>query len=65
MNKIKFWIGCGKAQLIVIINLYKLFHIIDLDNHDYIILVECIGFASEIIPPMLLVFRVTILYKWC
>ena len=38
---------------------------IDPDNCDYITSVECIGFADETLPSMLLVSGVNILYKWC
>lgn len=57
MNKIEFRIGCGKAQLIVTMNPNKLFRMIDLKNCNYITLVEYIGFANEIIPFILLVFK--------
>lgn len=38
---------------------------IDLENRNYITLIECISSASEIIPLMLLVSGVNILYKQC
>ena len=65
IDETKFWIGCGKAQLVVTIDSNKSFHIIDPDNCDYITLVEYISSADETILPMLLVFGVKILYKWC
>ena len=43
----------------------KLLRMIDPENRDYIILVECIGSAGETIPPMLLISRVNIPHKWC
>ena len=42
----------------------KPLHMIDPDNCNYITSVECISSAGETIPPMLLVSRVNILYKW-
>ena len=38
---------------------------IDLENRDYTISIECIGSAGETIPPMLLINGVNILHKWC
>ena len=38
---------------------------INLDNRDYISSVEYIGSTDEPIPPILLISRVNILYKWC
>lgn len=43
----------------------KLLHIIDFDSCNYITSIECISFLEETIPPMLLISRVNILYKWC
>lgn len=36
---------------------------IDINNHNYITLVEYIGFIDKSIPPILLVSRVNILHK--
>lgn len=38
---------------------------IDPKNCNYIILVEYIGSANKIIPPILLISKVNILHKWC
>lgn len=65
MDRTEFWIGYRKAQLIIIIEPNKLFCMINPNNCDYIILIECIGSADETIPPILLVSGVNILYKWC
>ena len=65
MDETWFWIGCGKAQLVVTIDRTKLFCMIDPDNCDYITSVECIGSSGKTIPPMLQVSGVNILYKWC
>lgn len=43
----------------------KSFCIIDLENCDYIISVECIGSVDETIPLMFLISQINILYKWC
>lgn len=51
--------------MVVSIDPNKLFHIIDSENCNYITLVKCISSADETIPPMLLVFEVHILHKWC
>ncbi len=64
MDKINFQIGCGKAQLVVIIDANKLVCMIDPENYDYITSVECIGSAGETILSMLLISGVNILYKW-
>lgn len=50
--------------MIVTIDTNKPFCIIDLENHDYIISVQCISFVGETILPILLISRVNILYKW-
>ncbi len=63
MDETGFRIGCGKAQLVVTINANKPLCMIDPENRDYITSVECIGFAGETIPPMLLISEVNILYK--
>lgn len=64
MDETGFRINCGKAQLIVIIDLNKSLCMIDLENCNYITSVECIGFAGKTIPPILLISRVNILQKW-
>ena len=38
---------------------------IDLENHDYITLVECIGSAEKTILSILLISGVNILHMWC
>lgn len=65
MDETKFRIGSKKAQLVVTMDPNKSLCMIDSENHDYIISVEYIGSAGEIIPPILLVFRVNILHKQC
>ncbi len=65
MDKTRFWISCEKTQLVVTMEPIKLLRMIDPENHDYITLVEYIGSAGEIIPPMLLISGVNILRKWC
>ena len=51
--------------MVVTIDPNKPLRMIDLENRDYITLVECIGSAGETIPPMLLISGVNILHKWC
>lgn len=65
IDKTGFWIGCRKIQLVITIDLNKPFCMINPKNHDYIPLVEYIGFLSKTISPMLLVSRVNILQKLC
>ena len=64
MDETRFWIGCRKAQLVVIMDPNKSLCMIDPDNYDYITSIECIGSVGETIPPMLLVSGVNILYNW-
>lgn len=64
MHETGFRIGCGKAQLIVIMDLNKPLRMIDPDNRNYITSVEYIGSAGETTPPMLLVSRVNNSNKW-
>lgn len=63
MDETRFWISCEKAQLIVTIDLNKLFHMIYLDNHNYITSIEYIDSANKIILLMLLVSGVNTLSK--
>ncbi len=66
MDETGFRIGCGKAQLVVIMDRNKPFRMIDPENRDYVTSVECIGSAGETTPPMLLVSGdPNILHKWC
>ena len=65
IDETKFRIGCGKAQLVVTMDLNKPFCMINLKNRDYITSVKCIGPAGETIPPMWFVSGVNILHKWC
>ena len=49
IDETRFWIGSGKAQLVITMDPNKPFCMIDPDNHDYITSVEYIGFAGETI----------------
>lgn len=64
INETSFQNSCEKAQLIVTIDVNKLFQMIDPENRNYIISVKYIDSADEIIPPILLISGVGILYKW-
>lgn len=65
MDETSFRIGYRKAQLVITMDQNKPLRMINPDNCDYITSVECIGLASRTFLPMLLVFRVYILHKWC
>ena len=64
MDETRFWIGYGKAQLVVTMDPNKPLRMIDPKNRDCITSVECISSVGETISPMLLVSGVNILHKW-
>ena len=65
VNETGFRIGCGNSKLVVTMDINKPLLMIDLENRNYITSAECIGSASETIPPMFLISGVNILYKRC
>ena len=64
MDKIGFKFGCKIDNLLSFPTWIPL-RMFDLDNHDYITLVEFINHTGEIISLKLLILEIKILHKWC
>ena len=65
MDETGFRIGCGRAQMVIIMNPKKPLRMMDSDNRDYITTVECISSGGEVIPSLIIISGVQILHKWC
>ncbi len=63
MNKTSFRIDCERTQLVITLDTRKSLRIIDPDNRDYIISVECISFSDEMILSLIILTEVHILHK--
>ncbi len=63
MDETGFRIGCGRAQLVVILDPNKPLRITDPDNRTYITSVECVSSEGCFIPPVLILAGVHILHK--
>ena len=64
MDETGFRIGCGRAQMVVTLDLKRPLRMMDSDNRTYITAVECISSAGHVAPPMLIIAGVNILHKW-
>ena len=65
MDETSFRIGCGRAQMVITMDLKKPLRMTDPDNRDYITSVECISSRGVVNSPLLIISGVQILHKWC
>ena len=64
MDETRFQTGCGRAYWVIILDSDKLLLLTNLDNREYITLVESINVREKIITLMLIVCGILILEKW-
>ena len=63
MNETDFRIDCEWIQMIISLNKWKSFCLMNSDNRDYITSVKCISFANNVIPSLFIISEVHIFHK--